>query len=108
VAAVRAREQGAAPPDPAAILRRPEVAATTSAEEERDVDAGSSLDGPVEEEEAPEEVGVRGRGKAPEREWVDWEDLILEDTVPLVGFVRMILHSGKYATSPLHAFCSDD
>ena len=61
-----------------------------------------------EEEEAPEEVGVRGRGKAPEREWVDWEDLILEDTVPLVGFVRMILHSGKYATSPLHAFCSDD
>jgi len=107
VAAVRAREQGAAPPDPAAILRRPEVAATTSAEEERDVDAGSSLDGPV-EEEAPEEEGVHARGKAPEREWVDWEDLILEDTVPLVGFVRMILHSGKYATSPLHAFCSDD
>lgn len=29
-------------------------------------------------------------------EWVDWEDQILEDTVPLVGFVRMILHSGKY------------
>ncbi|XP_028772538.1 protein DCL, chloroplastic-like isoform X2 [Neltuma alba] len=28
--------------------------------------------------------------------WVDWEDQILEDTVPLVGFVRMILHSGKY------------
>ncbi|KAG6434775.1 hypothetical protein SASPL_106417 [Salvia splendens] len=27
--------------------------------------------------------------------WVDWEDQILEDTVPLVGFVRMILHSGK-------------
>ncbi|RLM80854.1 uncharacterized protein C2845_PM12G28060 [Panicum miliaceum] len=107
VAAVRAREQGAAPPDPAAILRRPEVATTTSAEEERDIDAGSSLDGPV-EEEVPEEEGVQGRGKAPEREWVDWEDLILEDTVPLVGFVRMILHSGKYATSPLRAFCFDD
>ena len=30
-----------------------------------------------------------------EEEWVDWEDQILEDTVPLVGFVRMILHSGK-------------
>ncbi|EEF52397.1 protein DCL, chloroplastic [Ricinus communis] len=29
-------------------------------------------------------------------ELVDWEDQILEDTVPLVGFVRMILHSGKY------------
>lgn len=28
--------------------------------------------------------------------WVDWEDQILEDTVPLVGFVRTILHSGQY------------
>nr|GEU97139.1 protein DCL, chloroplastic-like [Tanacetum cinerariifolium] len=28
--------------------------------------------------------------------WLDYEDQILEDTVPLVGFVRMILHSGKY------------
>ncbi|ERN00639.1 hypothetical protein AMTR_s00091p00170630 [Amborella trichopoda] len=37
------------------------------------------------EEEAVEE----------KRQWVDWEDQILEDTVPLVGFVRMILHSGK-------------
>ena len=31
-----------------------------------------------------------------EEDFVDWEDQILEDTVPLVGFVRMILHSGKY------------
>lgn len=30
-----------------------------------------------------------------EDEWVDWEDKIFEDTVPLVGFVRTILHSGK-------------
>jgi len=30
-----------------------------------------------------------------EEGFVDWEDRILEDTVPLVGFVRMILHSGK-------------
>uniref|UniRef100_K3YVW3 Protein DCL, chloroplastic n=1 Tax=Setaria italica TaxID=4555 RepID=K3YVW3_SETIT len=109
VAAVRAREQGAAPADPAAILRRPDVATTTSAEEEereRESDAGSSLDGLVEDEEAPEEEGIQGRRKAPEREWVDWEDLILEDTVPLVGFVRMILHSGKYESgdrlSPEH------
>ncbi|OEL26859.1 Protein DCL, chloroplastic [Dichanthelium oligosanthes] len=102
VAAVRAREQGAAPPDPAAILRRPDLATTTSAEEERETDAGP-LDGPV-EEEAPEEEGIQGSRKGPEREWVDWEDLILEDTVPLVGFVRMILHSGKYATSPLRCF----
>ncbi|KAF5201264.1 Dcl-like protein [Thalictrum thalictroides] len=31
-------------------------------------------------------------------DWVDWEDQILEDTVPLVGFVRMLLHSGKYGS----------
>ncbi|KAJ0981028.1 hypothetical protein J5N97_009283 [Dioscorea zingiberensis] len=41
-----------------------------------------------------------------EGECVDWEDQILEDTVPLVGFVRMILHSGKYESgdrlSPEH------
>ncbi|KAF8779911.1 hypothetical protein HU200_002180 [Digitaria exilis] len=108
VAAVRAREQGAATPDPAAILRRPDVSTTTSAEEEREADAGSSLDVPVMEEEAQarEEEGIQGRRKVPEREWVDWEDLILEDTVPLVGFVRMILHSGKYESgdrlSPEH------
>ncbi|GJT90185.1 hypothetical protein Tco_1439883 [Tanacetum coccineum] len=34
-----------------------------------------------------------GRGS---ETWLDYEDQILEDTVPLVGFVRMILHSGKY------------
>ncbi|KAF6139103.1 hypothetical protein GIB67_010829 [Kingdonia uniflora] len=33
-------------------------------------------------------------GKSGDEDWVDWEDQILEDTVPLVGFVRMILHSG--------------
>ncbi|KAK2657474.1 hypothetical protein Ddye_010526 [Dipteronia dyeriana] len=27
---------------------------------------------------------------------MDWEDKILMETVPLVGFVRMILHSAKY------------
>ncbi|KAL4271937.1 hypothetical protein GQ457_13G020190 [Hibiscus cannabinus] len=52
-----------------------------------------------EEEEGSE--GRRNRG-----EWSDWEDRILEDTVPLVGFVRMILHSGKYGSgdrlSPEH------
>ncbi|KAL5549806.1 hypothetical protein UlMin_005037 [Ulmus minor] len=30
------------------------------------------------------------------RRWVNWEDQILEETIPLVGFVRMVLHSGKY------------
>ncbi|XP_031254436.1 protein DCL homolog, chloroplastic-like [Pistacia vera] len=33
----------------------------------------------------------RGRSRK-----VDWEDQILSDTVPLVGLVRMILHSGRY------------
>ncbi|KAM7518329.1 hypothetical protein LguiB_017291 [Lonicera macranthoides] len=37
---------------------------------------------------------------------IDWEDQILEDTVPLVGFVRMLLHSDKYESgqrlSPEH------
>ncbi|PON94198.1 Protein DCL [Trema orientale] len=41
-----------------------------------------------------------------EDRWVDWEDKILEDTVPLVGFVRMLIHSGKYESgerlSPEH------
>ncbi|XP_023536599.1 protein DCL homolog, chloroplastic-like [Cucurbita pepo subsp. pepo] len=37
-----------------------------------------------------------GNGDEEEEEWVDWEDRILEETVPLVGFVRMVLHSGKY------------
>lgn len=90
---------GAAPPDPAAMLRRP--AAATTAAEERESDADANLGSPV-DDEAPEE----GRRRGPEREWVDWEDLILEDTVPLVGFVRMILHSGQYSSgerlSPEH------
>lgn len=31
----------------------------------------------------------------PDEQWEDWEDRILEETVPLVGFVRTVLHSGK-------------
>lgn len=44
--------------------------------------------GGVHEEDEGRE-GKRNRG-----DWFDWEDKILEDTVPLVGFVRMIIHSG--------------
>lgn len=55
------------------------------------------------EEEDAEKEGDLGKNAKAKRtkaakksgEWVDWEDQILEDTVPLVGFVRMILHSGK-------------
>ncbi|KAF8410067.1 hypothetical protein HHK36_002589 [Tetracentron sinense] len=42
--------------------------------------------------------GKRSYKQREEEEWVDWEDQILEDTVPLVGFVKMILHSGKDET----------
>ncbi|XXG70843.1 hypothetical protein AAC387_Pa07g0234 [Persea americana] len=48
----------------------------------------------VSDEEEREERGFTEK----EDEWVDWEDQILEDTVPLAGFVRMVLHSGKYVS----------
>ncbi|KFK36162.1 hypothetical protein AALP_AA4G086100 [Arabis alpina] len=68
------------------LLRRPRVVSSEESSEE--------------EEEEEEETGEEGD------EFVDWEDKILEVTVPLVGFVRMILHSGKYANrdrlSPEH------
>ncbi|XP_061343209.1 protein DCL homolog, chloroplastic [Gastrolobium bilobum] len=59
------------------------------------------LDGyDYEEEDEDEEDNTE------EERWIDWEDQILEDTVPLVGFVRMILHSGQYESgdrlSPEH------
>lgn len=43
-------------------------------------------------EEEDESVGKR---KYDDGEEKNWEDKILEVTVPLVGFVRTILHSGK-------------
>lgn len=48
----------------------------------------------ISEEEEEEDSG--GEKEEDEDEgFVDWEDRILEDTVPLVGFVRMILHSDR-------------
>ncbi|KAL5207478.1 hypothetical protein ABZP36_031913 [Zizania latifolia] len=67
---VRARGQGATTPDSAAILWRAE-------EEERESEAESYPASGSWEDEAPEK-GMKG----PEREWVDWEDLILRDIVP--------------------------
>ncbi|KAE8683626.1 Protein DCL [Hibiscus syriacus] len=56
--------------------------------------------GGISEEDEGSEV------KRNKSEQIDWEDRILEDTVPLVGFVRMIIHSGKYGSgdrlSPEH------
>lgn len=45
-----------------------------------------------------EEHGSQAFEEDDDDKWIDWEDQILEDTVPLVGFVRMILHSGQYVS----------
>nr|GEW21522.1 protein DCL, chloroplastic [Tanacetum cinerariifolium] len=64
--------------------------------------AADLLRKPVVKEDDDDDDDIDGRKDG----WIDWEDQILEDTVPLVGFVRMILHSGKYASgerlSPEH------
>uniref|UniRef100_A0A7N0VJS2 DCL protein n=1 Tax=Kalanchoe fedtschenkoi TaxID=63787 RepID=A0A7N0VJS2_KALFE len=57
------------------------------------------VDGEDESEDEDEEeakVGNSDGGGGGSEKWVDWEDQILEETAPLVGFVRMILHSNKY------------
>ncbi|XP_028550713.1 protein DCL, chloroplastic isoform X3 [Dendrobium catenatum] len=79
--AVRTQGIGAGAADDAAVLRRPVVSPVVA-----DEDTG---------EESLVRKGEVGE-KTEEAEWVDWEDQILQETVPLVGFVRMILHSGKY------------
>ncbi|PHU20797.1 Protein DCL, chloroplastic [Capsicum chinense] len=87
-------EGGGIHSDKAELLRKPVISTeleTTSGKEE------------LVKEDSDDELGKKGGdGEG----WVDWEDQILEDTVPLVGFVRMILHSGKYAVgdrlSPEH------
>ncbi|XP_040995615.1 protein DCL homolog, chloroplastic [Juglans microcarpa x Juglans regia] len=62
------------------LLRKPVVS--------QEKDSGGISDESQESEE--------GKMRDYEEKWVDWEDRILEDTVPLVGFVRMIIHSGIY------------
>lgn len=49
----------------------------------------------VDEDDKEADVKAVFEDDSEDERWVDWEDQILEDTVPLVGFVRMILHSGK-------------
>ncbi|KAK9228286.1 hypothetical protein WN944_021235 [Citrus x changshan-huyou] len=39
---------------------------------------------------------VCGTDLLSESRWVDWEDLISSDTVPLVGFVRMVPSFQKF------------
>lgn len=50
---------------------------------------------PSGEEDPLEEDDYDESEKSDEESWVDWEQKILEDTIPLVGFARMILHSGR-------------
>lgn len=62
----------------------------------------------VKDEEVDVREGISEGEKECDRkegdERVNWEDRILEDTVPLVGFVRMILHSNKYVPPLLGKF----
>ncbi|OIT04172.1 PREDICTED: protein DCL, chloroplastic [Nicotiana attenuata] len=81
-------ESGGSRSDNAELLRKPVI---STGLESSSSSAGEEL---VKEEESDDEVEKKN---GDEQNWVDWEDQILEDTVPLVGFVRMILHSGKYA-----------
>ncbi|KAK7351644.1 hypothetical protein VNO77_11239 [Canavalia gladiata] len=72
------------------------VAASSHADGKPLISQGKGISENYEEDEEEED----------HEKWVDWEDQILEDTVPLVGFVRMILHSGQYESgdrlSPEH------
>ncbi|KNA07263.1 hypothetical protein SOVF_173490 [Spinacia oleracea] len=67
------------------LLRKPIVSSPSSHDDNSVQDDTENLEAENDYEKVAE--GER---------WVDWEDQILEDTVPLVGFVRMILHSGTY------------
>ncbi|XP_074273274.1 protein DCL, chloroplastic [Silene latifolia] len=86
ICAVKTGSQESHGPD---LLRKPIISPLSTAKNS------------VGEEDVEEEDGRSGEDR-----WLDWEDQILEDTVPLVGFVRMILHSGKYQSgdrlSPEH------
>ncbi|KAG1366633.1 putative protein DCL, chloroplastic [Cocos nucifera] len=81
---IRVRSHGAQDP---ALLRRPSPPSPEDGDSAISSDEDAVDGSPVEEEK----IG----SKRTKDEELDWEDLILQDTVPLVGFVRMILHSGK-------------
>eukprot|EP00262_Sarcandra_glabra_P009152 TRINITY_DN23185_c0_g1_i1.p1 TRINITY_DN23185_c0_g1~~TRINITY_DN23185_c0_g1_i1.p1 ORF type:complete len:228 (+),score=38.00 TRINITY_DN23185_c0_g1_i1:166-849(+) len=78
--------------DPA-LLRKPSISSS-------DLELEGKEKKDFEEIDDESSVSREGSGE------VDWEDQILEDTVPLVGFVRMIIHSGTYESgdrlSPEH------
>lgn len=74
------------------LLRKPIISPDTDTDTDADLDTvgvsekDEDSEGTTEYEESDDDD---------DEKFVDWEDRILEDTVPLVGFVRMILHSGK-------------
>ncbi|KAI4376450.1 hypothetical protein MLD38_014211 [Melastoma candidum] len=81
------------------VIRRP-IVSTEAGDSGGGSDEGGG--GGVGEGEEGKRVWEGGEAEEVEGEeegdWVDWEDKILEDTVPLVGFVRMVLHSGQYGS----------
>ncbi|GMP44025.1 hypothetical protein CsSME_00013150 [Camellia sinensis var. sinensis] len=90
----------AAGPDPytaSDLLRKPVISPGV---EESTAEVSSRVSDEDDDDDEDDDNRSGGEG------WVDWEDQILEDTVPLVGFVRMLLHSGKYESgdrlSPEH------
>lgn len=82
---IRVRSHGAQDP---ALLRRPSPPSPEDGDSAISSEEDAVDENPVEEEKI-------GSKRPKDEELVDWEDLILQDTVPLVSFVRMILHSGK-------------
>ncbi|GKV10665.1 hypothetical protein SLEP1_g21998 [Rubroshorea leprosula] len=70
----------------ASIVGRKDTGENLGEEEEDSEERNRDFNEMKEEEEEEEE------------EWIDWEEQILQETVPLIGFVRMILHSDKYVS----------
>lgn len=82
-----------------AVLRRPGAGPPSLEESEVKIDDDEEEE---EEQEEVKETEVSGEREMPDGS--NWEDMILEDTVPLVSFVRMILHSGKLVSLLLMFF----
>lgn len=84
--AVRTSSEGRRSTEPygADLLRKPVISPAVDEDEDDDDD----------EDEDDDDKENQSNGREDVETWVDWEEQILRDTVPLVNFVRMILHSG--------------
>ncbi|KAF8406314.1 hypothetical protein HHK36_008400 [Tetracentron sinense] len=74
------------------LLRKPVISPVDSG------DAPAKEDSDDDDVEGSNSEGMNNYKQVEEEELIDWEDQILEETVPLIDFVRMILHSGKYGS----------